>query len=270
MAQQGVCRSALLRYIPEHLLQNSEQTAGMLRAGHLQHLLEVRVLPLGPCALEVGQPLNPWPRLRGRSALDPEDLKQRVDLRVPGEKGGCSAHLRQDATQGPHVHGVSITALVSLKEHQLWRSVPQRDDELGEGARSDIQRQTASSQAEVRHLQRAGLHVHQDVLWLQVTMNVPAAVAAVDALQDLTERHSRLGAKGSSEHPPHVIPEVHVHELHDDVHAMWNSMDTEHLHDVGVLARRQRCDFANGKTCHTFLTRQGGGLHGHVFAGHQV
>lgn len=81
---------------------------------------------------------------------------------LSSEKELQSANLKEDTSNAPHVHLVSVVAVC---EQALWRPVPAGGDVLGIG----LLRVDAPTAAKVRQLET--LINDQDVFWLDVPVN---------------------------------------------------------------------------------------------------
>lgn len=87
-------------------------------------LRERNSLPSGELRLEIGQLQRFGPVGFRGSSENFKDFEDLVDFGITHEQRSLLRHLRENATEGPHIDTESV---LFLSEENFWRSVPECD-----------------------------------------------------------------------------------------------------------------------------------------------
>ena len=200
----------------------------------------VRSDPSGEGGIPVLERGASGPNLLGGGAELTEDLVELVDLGIAGEQGSLGDHLDEDGADGPDVDG----GRVGLRsEENFGRAVPKGNDLVGQ--RSDGGAE-GPGQAKVGQLEPSVARYEQ-VLRLEVAVHDAAGVAEgqpADALEEvgLDQVRGEHAVDGF-----HVLLEVLVEELEDEVELAVGLDAVLELDDVVVLELPEEADLPQGR-----------------------
>lgn len=167
-------------------------------------------LPLGERRFEVRQLQSRRPVRLIRCPLHLEDFEYLVDLGIAREKRLALSHLCEDATYRPDVYWRRV---LLLPKEDLGGAVPERDDLMGVGLDREAE---GACEAKVSKLDVTVL-VDEEVLRLQIAVHDSVRVAVGCCLQDLIREALDLVRGQRSAHLSHVLLEVVVAVLKDEV-----------------------------------------------------
>ena len=195
-----------------------EDDAEILCSVHLEVLLVLSVLrDTRPGALR-------W------CAHNAEDAYELVFVCCAGEEGAACVHLCHDAAGGPDVDASVVGAGA---EEDVWGSVPERYDFIGEGVDWNAK---STSETEVSKLEHA-LVVYEEVLGLQIAVEDSVCVAEVNAFEELVhEGFDGYGVQSSAiALCVHVLLEIFVHVVEDEHEFVFGVDDIMEADDILVL-----------------------------------
>ena len=169
-----------------------------------------------------------------------EDLVELVDLGIAGEQGALGHHLDEDGADGPHVDGGGVGL---RSEEDFGRAVPQGNDLVGEGSDGGAE---GPGQTKVGQLE-ASVAGNEEVLRLEVAVHDAPGVAegqSADALEEvgLDEVRGEHAVDGF-----HVLLQVLVEELEDEVELAVGLDAVLELDDVVVLELAEEADLPQGR-----------------------
>ena len=180
-----------------------------------RHQLGQRPLgPLGEGGLEVLEGSDARPNAVVRGTHGAEDAENLIDFRVTRPEGLLVHHLSKDGTHGPNINRGGVLAGA---QQDLGGAVPQGDNLMGVSPQGHHE---SSGKAKISNLDNA-FRVDQQVLGFEVTVHDAAAVAKVQALQNLVQVGLDEGHRQHIVAGFHVLGKILLHKLkHQVKHAV--------------------------------------------------